>query len=246
MYMKETKIVADERMYGVLSRMLELLGMDQSQSITPEIMEQALLSLEFIMEKEAISVKKADLAQDTPDLDLEKTYHSQPYEKALVLSKLGSDTYQIKHLLASENIYFSVFENPYTALIDFVKKLQDLVIVDKTMIPEDITSIYREIKQVAIKNNVKTNIILVASALTEEQKSHYHSHGVDIILEKHSNWVEDLTYQIEKNKDTALVELEKLISSTEADQKKTMDSLSAYMKRHMASTNGGNTYKKAH
>lgn len=186
-------IEVSEKMYDVLSNLFLTLGMNTPSSITANDMEMVVKKMNAIVQN-----TQSDKKSETRIKILNgKIRQVRNIRNALVVSKLGIIRYQLKVLLNNSKVDVMAFENQFTGLAEYVKKLYDLVIIDISDNTDDSIDVIKEIKRLSINHSVPTTIIVLAvPAISSQIKNQLLSKGVDKIIEKKEFWYDDVMKEI--------------------------------------------------
>lgn len=186
-------IEVSEKMYNVMARMFDSLGLAAPDCITSGEMEKAFRRMKYILNG----------TQTTFDGN-QKIVSSKPIQhigakRAVVISKLGIIRYQLKNMLSGYDVGVLTVENQYNGLIEYVKKLCDIVIIDLSETMGDALDVIAEIKRLAKKHTIKTRIIVLDSSYSEHSRAKYLEKGVDAYISKEEGWHNEMIKEIEKS-----------------------------------------------
>ena len=190
MSMKNWEIEVSQDMYVALKEVFGSLGLDAPSKITPDAIHQAIHGIENIQEHRT-KIQKLNA--------LNKAIKPQETKKqtAIVISSLGIIRYQLLSDLTSMNIDTVTYNNAYNGLIEYFKKIPDLVIIDIADNYDDITDLVVEMKRVSKKYDYENKICIISLPTTEDVKDRYRQSGADIFIEKTDNWEQSLYAFIE-------------------------------------------------
>lgn len=174
-------IEVSDKMYFHLYRLLDLLELRAGESITSCHMDRAY----FQMKKKVLP--ELSLKQQSKIGSL-SSVQAEGFKKALVISKFGIHRYQLKTLVESMNIDFDGEEKPCHALVSYIKKLHDLIILDLTELTEDYSDVILEMKRLAQKYSVRNTVYVIGSSESSELEDRYRKKGADKFLCKDSQW----------------------------------------------------------
>lgn len=199
--MKKWDIEVSQRMYDSLTKIFETLGMETPISISSDDMQRVLQNIETVMYDDQAKKRYRMLSQASKQSPMPIS-RSRKFSKAVVVSKLGIVRYQLKTLLQAVNVESTTFENAYNALVEYVKKLPDLIIIDISDNSDDLSDLVQEMKRISDKYSLENVIYILSLPTSTEVQNKYLSKGADKFIEKENNWHKELILDIKKINDS--------------------------------------------